>query len=433
MLFSYVLYPFKAEKYHTRFDITPSTAIDVGFLGHKLYTAKITNLNVIQILSKRSAQPVYSFIEKPAPVSVEKLIDILIGYFLGMTEHLVKFETIEYTDCILFYPIFDGNYVYASGNEFVFLKDLSPYIGRCYLSFSKFALECEKRYPRFPDVIEDNGIVTYDEILDLYANPSEVALRKMELRSIVQTQLEDGYVSIPSQDKRSTILIEFSEIWNLRRKIDPSSVTVYGSEEDPMQRSYKVVRDNMQKYVQELEGLSVIPEVHPARLTGCDFNFWITESLHRIQSGQTPLLRIFSEERIDIMSLYKKMIENNPILAKVESDLHFTKTGENEGFYYIPILGPEDLLLALELIKSIDKVFDFRNIPEVKPNNIINDSVIWTVQTEDGNVYEITDKEGLGAEELNRRWEDGYYTSPWALYVLEKMSVDSAMFLKPNL
>lgn len=429
MFLTYILYPFTAKKYHKRYGLIPRNETFVGIFGHKLYVTEVHDLAVLRKLSKKSAKPVYFHMAKALSLDTDTLSTIIQGYFLGLVDELIDVEVIAYQDVILFYPIFENHYIYLNDDEHIFQRDLAQFANRCYLSSSRFALQWENRYPSFSgiriqslDRINKDGVVTYEDTLKLYLTPSELAIKATQTQQGVEYELEKGVVRMENEMLESSVLLELSEIWQLERKVTPSEVFVY--QKDFVQQA-SVAKNDVQGFVQSLENYTS-ENSNSYWDTGYPFATWISESILRILRGKTPLVRFYVQSSsLDYQALCQKMVERNPLLNK--DDASFVIINNNEGICFLPVLEPEDLLLAQKLLQSEE--FLTVSTP-VKSENVVKEERVWFVETEAGESYRIIDDVNVNEEDIIRKWNESGYISVWGQYMLKRLEVQSVAYLK---
>jgi hypothetical protein len=329
------------------YKLSTEFVVDVGIFGHKMYTSIVKDLDTLRFLSKKTAEPVSFYVEKTPLVNPETLSEILRGYFLGLTNTVITVELITYDDVILFYPVFNDEYLYASKNELFFERDLNAFIGRCFLSHSWLAILREKIHPTFSDVqtqsldlVHEHGLVTYDESMNIYIGGEELGIRTVELMHSVEWEIEQGIVHYPLKSEESKVLVELSELFEIPRRIEPSGIFVFGSNRVPFEKDYHVVQNNMKDYVKKLQSYSQLGEKKFS--LGFSFNLWIRESVMRLLQGKVPLARFFLHKR-EAKRSKQAMLITNPWLEAFEKDFTFVQTNSGSGFLYVPILTNKSL------------------------------------------------------------------------------------------
>lgn len=400
MFVNYVLYPDEAEQLHERHSITPMLEVNVGVLGHVLYSSFIKSAKLIRVLGERTARPFYTSYADPFDQSL--VAEIYEAYLLKVTGVTCKLQFLTLRNKTYIYPIYQGNYLYFHDDECTLLRDLSIFAGRALLSTSAAGPAFCREQAFFPDVREQEGIYTCDSSLFAILSQSLLTDRQLLLEEYVAEAEEGGFFSVATKSTAAYVALELASAWNIPRTITTEHVILHAKK--------------------EASG----DQFEPVNL-GLPFSAWVQDAIERILAGGAPVVRLLVPKANK--ELQEQMISHNLFLAEVQDD--FTNVQyEDSVLLQVPVFDLDDYRV-LEKVQfgvqhAIGDKLTMATITE--PKSLERKGNGWLVTTEDDKRYVVTSD--ASQEQVSKDWIDGLYFSLWGRYCLSALNFESVALIR---
>lgn len=400
MFVNYVLYPEEAETLHKKYGIEPLLETRVGVLGHVLYNSFVKSAKLLTLLRKLTAQPFY--VCYPRLYDLNPVAEIYKAYLSQVTGVTCELQFLILAKKTYIYPVYKGNYLYFHDDECNLLRDLSVFTGRALLSASPATRSFCERYPFFPEVREQHGVYTCNSRIFTLLNQATLMEKKNSLQEYVTLAEENGYYSVAAESTEGHVALELASVWNIPLTLTPEHVILHYKKEDS-------------------------GDSFEATQLGLPFASWVAESIQRILSGQSPVVRVLLPSLKK--NLREVMIKHNALLGEVEDSFRQVKY-ENNVLVQVPVFDLDDYRVfervQFGLQHEIGAPVSLSSVPE--PLSVTRDEEGWLVVTGDGNSYLVSG--GESEEKVLEKWRSGTYFSPWGRYCLAATGLESIALIR---